>query len=237
MNPAKKLKTITVPNPLEAFHESASSAYEATSETIKTEASATVSALWDQLLGVKENPQKMSGDLTAGESIDFTKHKSPSNITHAEKRFQNNNAHSQAEDKGKLVRAESKFRAAGIDYRAEVLGGERRISRETEQMLSRQIQEISNELRQLVNSSKELATQFKDVAVEQRITKPGKYHVSLFQFVLTIVRQARMKVESSGACLSMAKGKKAKQGYWDLFAQQGTSFSMNNERAIATQAG
>jgi hypothetical protein len=221
---------------LETFHESASSAYEAASKTIKNEASATVGALWDQLLGVKEAPQKMSGDLTAGESIDFTKHKKSDKVIHAENRFQST-THSQAEDKGKLVHAENRFIAAGIDYRAEVLGGERRISKETEQMLTRQIQEISNELRQLVNSSQELAVQFKDVAVEQRITKPGKYHVSLFQFVLTIVRQARMKVESSGACLAMAKGKKAKQGYWDLFAQQGTSFSMNNERAIATQAG
>jgi hypothetical protein len=127
--------------------------------------------------------------------------------------------------------------AAAIDYRSEILHGEKRISHETEQMLARQIEEIAVELRQLVNASQELSTQFKDVAVEQRITKPGKYHVSLFSFVLSIVRQARMKVESSSACLSIAKGRKKKQGYWDMFEQQKTSFSQNNERAIATQAG
>ncbi|MEK7499053.1 MAG: DUF5660 family protein, partial [Patescibacteria group bacterium] len=119
----------------------------------------------------------------------------------------------------------------------EILHGERRISRETEQILSRQIEEIVIELRQIVSASKELEAQFRDVAVEQRITKPGKYHINLFQFVLTIVKQARMKVENSSACLSIAKGKKGKKDYWSMFAKQGTSFAQNNERSIATQAG
>lgn len=204
------------PNPIEAFRESGY----AVAENVKTQAIASVDDLWKQLLGGSEKPtpQKMSGDLQAGQSIDFTAHKKPQP--------------EQTKEQPKNLNI-----AAGIDYHREIIQGERRISKETEQMLSKQIEEIVIELRQIVNASQELAVQFKDVAVEQRITKPGKYHLNLFQFVLTIVRQARMKVESSSACLSIAKGKKGKKDYWDLFAQQGTSFAMNNERAIATQAG
>lgn len=216
MKTATKQKNQTVhTNTIESIRDSV---YTETTKAVKHEATATVDSMWKQLLGSAEAPQKMSGDLQAGEAIDFSTHK-------------------------KLQPEQSKEQpknlniAAGIDYRSEVLHGERRISKETEQLLSQQIQEITSELRQLVNASQELAVQFKDVAGEQRVTKPGKYHVSLFQFILTIVKQARMKVENSSACLSIAKGKKKKQGYWDLFAQQGTSFAMNNERAIATQAG
>ena len=219
MKAATKGKNILIPNPLEAFHESARIV---TSE-IKNQAAASVDDSWSQLLGGGEKSQvkhqKMSGDLIAGQSIDFNVHKKPQE---------------QPKQHEQVKRVDV---AAGIDYRGEILHGERRISKETEQILSRQIEEIAAELRQLVNSSQELAVQFKDVAVEQRITKPGKYHVSLFQFVLSIVRQARMKVESSSACLSISKGKKGKKDYWSMASTQGTSFTMNNERAIATQAG
>lgn len=203
------------PNPIEAFRESG----RAVTETVKNQAAASVDDLWRQLLGGSEKPtqQKMSGDLQAGEAIDLSKHKKQPE---------------QSKEQPKNLNI-----AAGIDYRGEILHGERRISKETEQILSRQIEEIVIELRQIVNASQELEAQFKDVAVEQRITKPGKYHINLFQFVLTIVKQARMKVENSSACLAIAKGKKGKKDYWSMFAQQGTSFAQNNERSIATQAG
>jgi len=205
------------PNPIEAFRESGY----AVSETVKKQASASVDDLWKQLLGgeVKQPSLPTSGDLQAGQAIDFTQHIKAPTPEKSKEQPKNLNI------------------TAGIDYRSEILHGEKRISKETEHILSRQIEEIVIELRQIVNASQELAVQFKDVAVEQRITKPGKYHINLFQFVLSIVKQARMKVESSSACLSMAKGKKGKKDYWDLFAEQGTSFAMNNERALATQAG
>lgn len=207
MKTIKKLNQFIDPNPIEAFRESAHVA----NETVKSNVRDSVDDLWKQLLGGGEKtPAKLSGDLSEGKEINFGK---------------------------KVEQTKNINISAGIDYRGEVLHGGRRISKETEQILSRQIEEIVMELAQLVNSSTELAVQFKDVAVEQRITKPGKYHISLFQFVLGIVKQARMKVESSGACLSIAKGKKAKQDYWSMFEKQGTSFAQNNERAIATQAG
>ncbi len=86
--------------------------------------------------------------------------------------------------------------------------------------------------------SQELEITYKDMAIEQRIVKPGKYHLNFFQFVLSMVRSARMKIEESSAWLSVAKGKNGKkQNYWQMFKKHGTTFGMSSERAIATQAG
>jgi hypothetical protein len=213
MKASKKIGQLLESEPLEAVQEFG----HATIDTVKAQSDASIDALWNQLLGAKEEPKQTSGDLQEGQAIDFTAHKKKTE---------------QVAEKPRNVNI-----SAGIDYHADILHGEKRISSETEQMLSRQIEEITVELRKLVNASTELAIEFKDVAVEQHITKPGKYHVSLFSFVLSIVRQARVKVESSNACLSIAKGRKQKQGYWDRLNEEGTSFSQNNERAIATQAG
>lgn len=227
MKASKKIGQFAETEPLETLRELG----HASVDTIKTQADASVDALWNQLLGVKETSHPTSGDLQAGQEISFTisKKQETPYVPHEI----DTTKHYDTKE-GPVKKAEI---AAAIDYRSEILHGEKRISRETEQMLSRQIEEITLELRKLVTSSQELAVQFKDVAVEQRVTKVGKYHVSLFSFVLSIVRMARQKVESSKACLSIAKGRKKKQGYWDMFEEQGTSFSMNNERAIATQAG
>lgn len=196
-------------------------------DTMRTETNASIDALWKQLLGAEKPAEHPThGDLTEGQSIVFTQ------IFGSKKTEQSTHEAPKPAEKPRNVNI-----AAGIDYRSEIIHGEKRISKETEQILSQQIEQIVIELRQLVNSSQALATEFKDVAVDQHITKPGKYHVNLFQFILTLVRQSRQKIEHSGSWLAAAKGKKGKQGYWDMFAQQGTSFAQNNERAIATQAG
>lgn len=233
MNSTAKAKKQYSVNTAETFRESVMEV----TDTVKTQVGASVDDLWRQLLGGGETSKKapsmpQRGDLSAGQVIDFTEYKKTTVTVQKEP----------VSDRGKVIDAKDRFikrseAAPGINYHSEILHGEKRISRETEQQLTRQIQEIAAELKQIVSASQELATQFKDVAVEQRMVKPGKYHLNLFQFILTVLRQARMKVENSSTCLSISKGKKAKQDYWSQFNDKGTSFSMNNERAIATQAG
>lgn len=127
---------------------------------------------------------------------------------------------------------------AGINYGGEIIHGEKKISRETEQQLSQQIQEIVTELERMIASSTELATQFKDVAlVTTPAGKPGKYHVNFFRWVLSLVKTARIQVEDSGAWLAMFKSKKGQKQYWAMFKKHGTTFGMSNERNVATQVG
>ena len=125
----------------------------------------------------------------------------------------------------------------GIAYHRDILHGYRKITQENNQEISRKIQEIIIELKKLTASSNVLQIEFKEVAIEQRIVNPGKYHTSFFEWVLSAIRIARMKVEDSGAWLSASKNKKAKKDYWSMFKKQGTTFGLSNERVVATQTG
>jgi len=125
----------------------------------------------------------------------------------------------------------------GIDYGRELLHGYRKIAQENTQEISKKIQEIIVELKRLTVSSKELQIEFKEVAIEQRVVNPGKYHASFFEWVLSAIKLARMKVEDSGAWLSVSKSKKAKREYWAMFKKHGTTFGLSNERVVATQTG
>lgn len=126
---------------------------------------------------------------------------------------------------------------AAIDYTREIVhAGERAVSRENRE-IEAQLQEIMAEIKKLADSSRELQMQFREVAVEQYVATPGKYHKTFFSWLLSIVRAARMKVEDSGAWLAAMHSKKKARGYNEMAKKQGTSFTLNNERTVATQVG
>ncbi|OGH24961.1 MAG: hypothetical protein A3B47_02600 [Candidatus Levybacteria bacterium RIFCSPLOWO2_01_FULL_39_24] len=125
----------------------------------------------------------------------------------------------------------------GINYSADIIHSEEKaISRENRE-IEVQLQEIMTEIKKLADSSKELQMQFKEVAVEQYVVKPGKYHKNFFSWLLSIVKAARMKVEDSGAWLAAMHSKKKSKEYWAMSKKAGTSFSLSNERNVATQVG
>lgn len=180
------------------------------------EVKAGVHDAWNQLLGSKnyekEQVQQKSGDLKPGEPISFTAHKN------------------KKEDKGKLIEA-------GYDYQREIVHGSEIARRSETRELDAKLKEIVTELKRLASSSKLLQSEFKEVTMDQRITKPGKYHVNFFEWLLIVVKSARMRVEDSGAWLSVMKSKKKSKGYWEQFKKKGTSFGLSNERNVATQTG
>jgi len=172
---------------------------------------------WEQFLGInKKGSRESSGDLIEGEELNL----------------------SLLSTKQALEQKETKLDIEpGIDYRRELLHGYRKITQENTQEISKKIQEIIVELKRLTVSSKELQIEFKEVAIEQRVVNPGKYHASFFEWVLSAIKLARMKVEDSGAWLSVSKSKKAKREYWTMFKKHGTTFGLSNERVVATQTG
>lgn len=125
----------------------------------------------------------------------------------------------------------------GIDYRREIVHGEQRVSRQKQQETERKIQELLTEIKRLIASSTIIQAEFKEVSVDQYIETPGAYHVAFFEWVITVIKTARMRVEDAGAWLAVCKSKKAKRGYWEMFKKHGTSFGLNNERVVATQTG
>lgn len=132
---------------------------------------------------------------------------------------------------------EKSYIEPGLEYVKEIVhANERAINRETQE-LEMQLREIMAEIKKLADSSKELQAQFRTVAVEQHVVKPGKYHKSFFSWLLSIVRAARMNVEDSGAWLAAMHSKKKARGYNEMSKKHGTSFTLNNERTVATQVG
>lgn len=179
------------------------------------------SDMWSQILGSvaheRNGHQEVSGDLREGQEVTLS---SPTK----NRQF--------IEKKAPVLNIEP-----GIDYRREILHGERKIANRQTQEITTKIQEIIIELKRLTATSKVLQVEFKEVATEQRISKPGKYHASFFEWMLSVIRQARTKVEDSGAWLAVAKSKQQKRRYWAMFKKHGTSFGLSNERVVATQTG
>lgn len=174
------------------------------------------SAMVDQIKGDYNEQKSQGGDLTEGQEIELKK--SPA---------------SENREKARQMPDID----PGIDYKREILRGERAIIQENSREIEVKIQEIIIELKRLTQTSTVLQAEFKEVTVEQRIEKPGKYHLSFFEWVLIMVRAARVKVEDSGAWLEMFKSKKAQKQYWNMFKKHGTTFGLSNERVVATQTG
>lgn len=126
----------------------------------------------------------------------------------------------------------------GIDYVREIVHAERKIQVKEEQETKVRIQEIVVEIRKLTISSKELAIQFKDVEkMEQVPVNAGKYHANFVEWVLSMIRGAREKVDNALSWTTALKSKKSQRQYWHLFKKHGTSFGLSGERVVATQVG
>ncbi len=162
-----------------------------------------------QMLGMESsnNNPEVSGDLSEGQEIVFTKRERKAEIE------------------------------PGIDYVREIVHAETRITRKQEANLETKIEEILIELKKLLQSSKELQVEFKDITVATLPVKPGKYHLNFFEWMLVTIRNARMRIEDSAAWVGVISGKKNKKDYWTLSKKHGTSFMLSGERTAATQVG
>lgn len=125
----------------------------------------------------------------------------------------------------------------GREFVSEIVHAGQRASQETSQETAVKIQEILIEIKQLAKSSKQLESQVKVVAIEQSSQKTGEYHINFLELVLSNIRDARMEVEDSLAWFqSLGKKKQARQ-YGSMAKSHGTSFTLSNERSVATQVG
>lgn len=170
---------------------------------------------WNEYLGLRDSKEKQrhkpSGDLIEGKELNLKDLKEKS------------------AQKAKIE--------PGIDYHREIVyAGERAATWENRE-LETQLREIMLEIKKLADSSRELQSQFKEVAIEQHVVSPGKYHKSFFAWMLSMIQIARRKVEDSGAWLAALHSKKKQRQYGAMAKKYNTSFTLNNERVVATQVG
>jgi len=136
----------------------------------------------------------------------------------------------------KVKRTEQRIEAA-IDYHRDIIRSSEKISRNETQKMANQIEQIKSELKSLVASSKMLQMEFAEITMEQTPENVGIYQANFFEWMLSMIRQAREDVETSEAWMNAQKGKHGKKDYWGMFKKHGTSFALSNERGVATQVG
>lgn len=192
-------------------------------QQIKTNAKALPGDIFGQLLGMggyensQPSSQSKSEDMTPGQEFILPKSTKRAEIQHQERK---------------------PAIAAGINYHAEIARGSELANKRESRELKMQIEQIMEELKRLVDSSdKVLQMAYADITVASTPAIVGKYHTNFFAFLLIVIRQARQKVEDSGAWLSVAKSKGGKKSYQMQSKKNGTSFSMSSERSTATQTG
>lgn len=207
-------------NPIESLHDIGGGVVKSMASDV---AKGVGSDFWKQVVSVGNEKQKMpedKGDLVEGQELTLAN-------------FSNEQTEMEKKAKGQKTEAGE----LAVEYRKEILHGTLKKERKTTQEIGIKIQEIVVELKRLTTTSKELQIEFKEVTIEQRVINPGKYHVNFFEWVLSIVRHARIKVEDSKAWLAAFQSKKNKREYWTMFKKHGTTFGLSNERVVATQTG
>jgi hypothetical protein len=201
-------------NPIEAVRDIGSGVIDSLKKDLGQEAA---SAAWRQLLKptepLREGPQphQMSGDLEEGQEIDIFK-----------------------KDEWAMVEPAINYKDT---YRKEIIHFEERATTHETGELKSKLEEIQFELIKLSKSSQELKISFKDVSVHALPENPGKYHLNFFEWALSTIRNARMRIEESASWLNVVSGKKNRKDYWSLSKKHGTSYSLSGERAVAQQVG
>lgn len=204
----KKVKPLAEVNPIEAIRDFGGSF----SDSVKQDLlKGSVDETKKQIAEVEEKTQQLHGDLTEGQELNLS-------------------AHSEEAPKRHDI-------DPGLDYHREI----RHVSERSLNMENRQIdatlEQVMVELEKLIEESSDLEQKFEIMAVEQRPVEPGSYHLNFFEWIISTIQTAREQIEDSNAWLSAIQSKKGKKSYWAMAKKHGTSFSMSNERQVATQSG
>lgn len=111
-----------------------------------------------------------------------------------------------------------------------------------EYQLEKETQTILKTLQEQVvileKTGKSLANEITKVKLEKAPKKTGIYYIRFLEWLLTVVKQLRLKVEEGQAWLNtFTQRKKKKMGFWGMYKKHGTTFGLSNERSLATQSG
>lgn len=198
------------------LHEESMEAHTSVNASMSDISSAGLDSIWKDLLGggVKDIVGQVSGtyshDLKPGEehSLKAEKHDDGPQLTEQH-----------------------------MEYFREIKNADIAPAKQMEANLARQINDIRLEIQQLISESTQLETTFKSVQINQKIVKAGKYHETLFDFIRSLIRSARVSLKEGASWLNTTKSKKQQRQYQSMAKKHGTSFTLNNERTAATQTG
>lgn len=201
-SPSKKpQKHIAVDNPIESLKDVGTGVVEA----VKESSAEAVKDMWAQILGVERSKTSApKGDLKAGQEV---------------------NLKDIAKKNEQTPKAE-----APMNYFREIAEAGRAGAQQESAELRQQVQSIMYELQRLATASKAIEKQVAS-AIGTGYVKPGKYHANFFDWMLTVVADARKRVENAGAWLITVKKKK---GFVQGMKKNMSQF-LSGERSVSNQ--
>lgn len=103
--------------------------------------------------------------------------------------------------------------------------------------IKKEMEELLRQLKLLARSTESLTQEVAHAAMAEMPVNPGTYHVNFFEWLIKMIKSLRENVEDSRSWLAAFHSRKGQKQYWSMFKSHGTSFSLSNERVVATQAG
>ena len=159
-------------------------------------------------LGDLISPAKMLDSIFAG-------HKKPDNLA-------------PYQEKPKIKRRET------LLFSRENRSQDMQLHKETEAIMTT----LKEQITLLQKSEKALTKEISKVKTENLPPKTGIYYLRYFEWLLSIVKNLRLKIDEGRAWLSTFNNRKKKKlGYWQKYKKHGTTFGLSHERNLATQTG
>lgn len=195
----KPQKKVLVENQFESLKDTGT----AVVESVAKQSTEAVKDMWNALLGDDKYAAKpkLSGELKPKQEVNL-------------------------QDEAKAKEKKSKAEAPMSYFREIAEAGKTGMHRESQEV-RQQIQGILYELQRVAHASKAIERQVTQ-AVGTGVASPGKYHETFFEWMLTVVRDARKRVENAGAWLQSVKKKKG-------YNSKNMSQFLSGERSVSSQ--
>lgn len=194
---------------------------------VKKTAEDGIKEIWEQLLGAgKDVKSQVVGKYESSQT---------SEDSHGNEHIleEGQEAVLQAEEKVEKIQAQM----AHNEYFREIQGGEKQKLTVEQRELQGQIQQILVEIKRIANTSKGVKMAVKEAEKQEMPKEVGRYHLNFFDWLLGVVRDARVKMEAGAQWSGMFSSKKKQKQYWGMAKKHGTSFSLSGERSSSNQTG
>lgn len=167
---------------------------------------------FNQAFGYEKKPQKASGDLVPGQSIEFDQ------VLEEQK------------EGNKALRSQ-------LAYEQSLRREEQTLVVRQSQELKVQIQALAGEVTQLAKTTQGLARETQ-IAALQAPADPGVYHVNFFEKLRSYIVSFRRKIENASLWMQSYNARSAKKKtFWGQVGKSGAKRLLSNEDYIQRSAG
>ena len=167
--------------------------------------------LLEQILNRKSPNKKASGDIHAGESLEFSDLLSGQHQENLKLRNQ-------------------------IAFERRLVQEEKVVSEKKTNELKVQLQALMQEVRYLAKTTQSLGEEV-EVAAMQAPAQPGVYHLIFFEKIIEFIRNFRKNIDSASTWLQSSNKRAEKKNFWGMYKKRGASFLLSGESYSQRSAG